>query len=89
MTVREYTRRDLSPQAVSEVLELITDIFYCLRRKSHTKRAVLSLETPYDTICVLEVWQYLQLLSEGGPKEESAKKSTTRYIRFMMNFSVD
>ena len=69
MTVRQYTKKDLSPQAVSEVLELINDIFYCLCRKRHTKRAVLSLETPYDTIRVLAVWQYLQLLAEGGLKE--------------------
>ena len=56
MTVRQYTERDLSPQAMSEVLELITDKFYCLRSKRHMNRVVLSLETPYDTIRVLAVW---------------------------------
>ena len=54
---------------MSEALELITEVFYCIQNKIRTKRAALSLETPYDTICVLEVQEYLQLLAEGGIKE--------------------
>ena len=85
VTVIGYTNMDLSPQDVPESLELITGICYCLHNKRHMKRAELYPETPYDTICVLEVWEYLQLLSEGGLKEELATKPATCYIRVIKN----
>ena len=59
VTVRQYTNRDLSPHAVLEALELITKICYCLWNKRHMEGAVFSLETPYDTISVLTVREYL------------------------------
>ena len=77
VTARQYTKRDLSPQAVLEVLELITEICDFLHKKRRMKRAELSFETPYDTVLVSEVREYLQLLAEGGLKEELATKDAT------------
>ena len=65
VTVRQYTKRDISPNDVMEALEPITEICDCLWHKGCMKRVVLSLETPYYTIHILLVWEYLQLLDEG------------------------
>ena len=62
VTVIQYTKRDLSPQAVSEALKLINEIWDCLHNKNHMKRSAFSLDTPYDTIRVLTVQQYLDLI---------------------------
>ena len=52
VTVRKYTKSYLSPQDVSEALELVIKICGCLWNKSRKKRAVLSLKNPYDIVCV-------------------------------------
>ena len=52
-----------------EALEIITNIFDCLRNNRRMNRADFSLETPYETIHVLEVPEYLKLIAEGVMKE--------------------
>ena len=44
-----------------------------------------SLETLYDMIHVLAVWEQLKLIYEGGLKGESETKASTRYIRVIKN----
>ena len=55
VTVIHYTKRDISPQDMSEVMELNTEICYCLRGKRRMKRLAFDLETPYGTIHALAV----------------------------------
>ena len=55
VTMRHYTKRDISSQAVSKVMELITEICDCLWNKRRMDRSELSSETLYDTVSVLEV----------------------------------
>ena len=43
----------------------------------------------YGAIIVLVVREYLQLLAEGGLKEELTAKADTCYIRFIKNKSVE
>ena len=88
VTVRYYTNTYIYPQAVSKVLELITDICNYLRNNRRIKRAAFYPKTLYDTISVLALQEYLQLIVEGGLKEELAIKAATRYIRVINNCSV-
>ena len=68
VTVRQYTKRDLYPEAVLEALVLITYICDCIWNKRHMKREAFSLKTLYNIIHVLPVQEHLKLLSEGGMK---------------------
>ena len=68
VTVVQYIKRDLSPQNVSEALELITEVCDCLQKNKIINIALLSFKTLFDTFRVLAVWKYLQLLAEGGLK---------------------
>ena len=53
------------------------------------KRAFLSLNTPYGTIRVLTVQEYLKFLAEGFMKEEYARNSAVCYIRVIKNHSIE
>ena len=86
--MRQWKKRNLSPQVVLEALELINEICNFIHNKKHMNRAAFYLETLYDMIWFLEVQEYLQLLSEGGLKEEFDTKASTSYIRVINNCSV-
>ena len=74
---------------MSEATELITEIFYCLWNKRLMKRGGFYLENPYDTINVLAVREYFQLLAEVVINEELATKAATCYIKCINNLSVE
>ena len=87
VTMRHYTKRDISSQAVSKVMELITEICDCLHKKKKIGRTLFSLKTRYGMICVLEVQEYLRLLAEGVLKDGLAKNYSTCYISVIKNIT--
>ena len=58
VTMRQYTKRDIFPHAVSEALGLINDKYDCIWKKRCMKRSDFPLDTQYDTIHLLEAQEY-------------------------------
>ena len=53
------------------------------------KKSAFYLDILYETIHVLELWEYLKLLDGGCLKKESVTKASTCYITVIKNQRVE
>ena len=85
---RTYERTVYSDGDMKESMVLIDEFCDSLTNKRRMKRLAFSLDSPYDTICVLAVRNY-KFVSDGLYKGESSKKAASRYIKVLKNRSVE
>ena len=88
-SVRSYKRTNFSEEEVVEALRMITEMCDSLKNKRKVQRAAFSLDSPYDTIRVLAVRDYIQFLFDGRLKVDSSTSSAKRYIPLVKNRSVE
>ena len=87
--VRAYNKTSHTNDDILNALGLITEVCASLKNKKRVKTAAFSLDSPFDTIRVLAIRDYITFLSEGLLKVESSKKAADRYIRVIQNRSIE
>ena len=87
--VRKYNKTTHTDDDILKALELISEVCDSLKNKRRIKRAAFSLDTPYDTLRVLAIRDYINYLSQGLLKGESSKNAAGVYIRVVKNRSIE